>query len=54
MFKLKVEKRDIKENLNSLRKSGKMPAVFYGPKDASTPIKLGLADFKKALAASIG
>ncbi len=49
MFKLKVEKRDIKENLNSLRKSGKMPAVFYGPKDASTPIKLGLADFKKAL-----
>ena len=25
-----------------------MPAVFYGPKDPSTPIKVVLADFKKA------
>jgi large subunit ribosomal protein L25 len=48
MFKLKVEKRDIKERLESLRKSGMMPAVFYGPKDPSTPIKINLADFKKA------
>jgi large subunit ribosomal protein L25 len=48
MFKLKVEKRDIKERLESLRKSGVMPAVFYGPKDPSTPIKINLADFKKA------
>ncbi len=48
MFKLKVEKRDIEENLNSLRKSGFMPAIFYGPKDPSTPIKLTIVDFKKA------
>ena len=48
MFKLKVEKRDIQESLTTLRKSGKMPAVFYGPKDPSTPIKLSLVDFKKA------
>jgi len=48
MFKLEVEKRDIKERLEPLRKSGKVPAVFYGPKDSSTPIKLNLVDFKKA------
>jgi large subunit ribosomal protein L25 len=48
MFKLKVEKRDLKEGLDLLRRSGKIPAVFYGPKDPSTPIKLSLADFKKA------
>jgi large subunit ribosomal protein L25 len=48
MFKLKVEKRDLKESLELLRKSSKIPAVFYGPKDPSTPIKLTLADFKKA------
>ncbi len=48
MFTLKVEKRDLKENLNAMRKSGKIPAVFYGPKDASTPIKISLVDFKKA------
>jgi len=48
MFKLKVEKRDLKEGLDSLRKSGNVPAVFYGPKDPSTPIKLTLVDFKKA------
>lgn len=48
MFKLKVEKRDLKENVATLRKSGLMPAVFYGPKDPSTPIKVSLVDFKKA------
>jgi large subunit ribosomal protein L25 len=48
MFKLKVEKRDLKENVAVLRKSGQMPAVFYGPKDPSTPIKVSLIDFKKA------
>jgi large subunit ribosomal protein L25 len=48
MFKLKAEKRDLKEGLVSLRKSGSMPAVFYGPKEPSTPIKIVLADFKKA------
>jgi large subunit ribosomal protein L25 len=48
MFKLNVEKRDLKEKVADLRKSGQMPAVFYGPKDPSTPIKLSLVDFKKA------
>ena len=48
MFKLKVEKRDLKESLDVLRKSGQMSAVFYGPKDPSTPIKISLVDFKKA------
>jgi large subunit ribosomal protein L25 len=48
MFKLNVEKRDTKESLDTLRKSGKLPAVFYGPKEASTPIKLTQVDFKKA------
>jgi len=48
MFKLKVEKRDLKESVSALRKSGQMPAVFYGPKDPSTPIKVSLVDFKKA------
>ena len=48
MFKLKVEKRDLKENVATLRKSGFLPAVFYGPKDPSTPIKVSLVDFKKA------
>lgn len=48
MFKLKVEKRDLKEGLNGLRKAGQVPAVFYGPKDPSTPIKMSLVDFKKA------
>jgi large subunit ribosomal protein L25 len=48
MFKLKVEKRDSKEGLVPLRKSGIIPAVFYGPKEPSTPIKIVLADFKKA------
>lgn len=49
MFKLKVEKRDLKEKVADLRKAGYMPAVFYGPKEASTSIKLLVADFKKAL-----
>lgn len=48
MFKLKVEKRDKKENLDFLKKSGLIPAVFYGPKDPSTSIKINLSDFKKA------
>jgi ribosomal protein L25 (general stress protein Ctc) len=30
MFKLQVEKRDLKEALAPLRESGKIPAVFYG------------------------
>ncbi|MFA7252256.1 MAG: 50S ribosomal protein L25 [Candidatus Paceibacterota bacterium] len=49
MLKLKVEKRDLKESLDSLRSAFKLPAVYYGKKEASTPIKLNLIDFKRAL-----
>ena len=48
MFKLQVEKRDLKEALAPLRESGKIPAVFYGPKEPATAIKLTVSDFKKA------
>lgn len=49
MLKLTVEKRDSQENLDSLRRQSKVPAVFYGKKEAPTSIKLNLIDFKKAL-----
>lgn len=49
MITLKVEKRDSKENLAEIRKTGGIPAVFYGKKEASTPIKLSFADFEKTL-----
>lgn len=45
---LKVEKRDVKASVEDLRKAGKMPAVFYGKKEASTPIAISLVDFVKA------
>lgn len=49
MITLKVEKRDVKENLAEIRKAGKIPAVFYGKKENSTPIKLSFSDFEKTL-----
>lgn len=49
MITLKVEKRDIKESLGEIRKAGQMPAVFYGKKEASTPIKLSYPVFEKTL-----
>jgi large subunit ribosomal protein L25 len=48
MLTLAVEKRDMKANMESLRKGGRIPAVFYGPKEKSTSVVLSLADFKKA------
>lgn len=33
--------------LDSVREAGMMPAVFYGPKEASTSISVPLSDFKK-------
>ena len=48
MFKLKVQKRDLKESVKALRQASQVPAVFYGPKEPSTPIKMSLVDFKKA------
>lgn len=45
---LKIEKRDLKADVGALRKAGKIPAVFYGKKEASTPISIASVDFTKA------
>jgi large subunit ribosomal protein L25 len=47
MIKIIVEKRNTKESPDFLRESGKVPAVFYGKKEASTPITISRAEFKK-------
>ena len=49
---LKVEKRDIKADVAALRKAGKIPAVFYGKKEPSTPISIASVDFMKAYKAA--
>lgn len=47
MLSLAIEKRDAKDSLVKIRAAGKMPAVFYGPKEVTTPIMIPLAAFKK-------
>ena len=47
MLTLKVETRDTKSDLADIRKAGKIPAVFYGKKEASTPISIPRIDFLK-------
>jgi large subunit ribosomal protein L25 len=47
MLSLTAEKRDSSHKLESLRAAGKMPAVFYGPKEASTSITLSAKEFGK-------
>jgi large subunit ribosomal protein L25 len=49
MLTLNVEKRDPKTTLASIRKAGKMPAVFYGKKEKSTSIEIPYAIFEKTL-----
>ncbi|MEK7642465.1 MAG: 50S ribosomal protein L25 [Patescibacteria group bacterium] len=44
---LKAEKRTQIGNLGDLRKQGFLPAVYYGHKQASTPIQLRKNDFLK-------
>lgn len=39
----------VRESSESLRKKGLLPAVFYGPKEKSTPIVLNKIDFVKIL-----
>lgn len=46
---LEVSVREPKVNLVALRKSGKMPAVFYGKKQKSTPVAVSLVEFLKVL-----
>jgi large subunit ribosomal protein L25 len=47
MLILEAQKRDGTVELAELRKQGKMPAVFYGKKTASTPIAISQGDFLK-------
>lgn len=44
---LEVRKRQGKKSLNELRAGKEMPAVFYGPKETSTPIAVEVDAFKK-------
>jgi large subunit ribosomal protein L25 len=47
MITLNVSKRNIKAPLKELRKSGFIPAVYYGPKQTSTPVAIKEIDFLK-------
>jgi len=47
MLTLEAQKRDTKTNLATLRKEGKVPAVFYGRKEKSTPVVVSGVDFAK-------
>jgi len=47
MLTLGIEKRDTKITLAVLRASGRLPAVFYGPKESSTPISVSEKEFVK-------
>lgn len=49
MFELEIEERDIKANLKEARESGRIPAVFYGPKAKSTSFFVNKVQFKKVL-----
>ncbi len=44
---LKVEKRDVKTKPAALRAKGFVPAVFYGKKEAATPISVKQPEFVK-------
>lgn len=47
MFTLDAQVRDKSVSLDSIRKEGKMPAVFYGKKTESTPVTITQKDFIK-------
>ena len=44
---LKITKRDLTEKPATLRAKGFVPGVFYGKKEASTPISVALPEFVK-------
>lgn len=48
MLTLNVEKRDAQTSAQNIRKTGKIPAVFYGPKEKSTPVTIDMKAFMKA------
>ncbi len=47
MLTLEVTKRNAKDNVESLRKEGKIPAVFYGKKNPATSITVSAKEFVK-------
>ena len=47
MFAIKAKTRDLKDNLEKLRKAGEVPAVFYGMANPTTPISISNIEFKK-------
>jgi large subunit ribosomal protein L25 len=47
MLTLKAEKREKTDKLEQIRQAGKLPAVFYGKKEATTPISITKKDFLK-------
>lgn len=47
MFIIKAEKRNEGINLDTLRETGKIPAVFYGAGKTTTSISVPIVDFKK-------
>ncbi len=47
MITLKVELRDPKSKLAAIRREGFVPGVYYGHKEASTPVVFPLNTFKK-------
>lgn len=47
MLTLNAEIRNDSSKLDELRKAGNIPAVFYGKKEASTPISIPKIDFLK-------
>jgi large subunit ribosomal protein L25 len=47
MFAIKTKTREAGEKLDVLRKSGFIPAVFYGAKQANTSVSVPTIDFKK-------
>jgi large subunit ribosomal protein L25 len=47
MLSLQFTKRQNADTLHNIRSKGNVPAVFYGPKEASTAIFIKESDFKK-------
>lgn len=47
MLELQVKERDTKKKPAALRSVGVLPAVFYGPKEETTPVELNAKDFEK-------
>jgi large subunit ribosomal protein L25 len=47
MLSLDIQKRDMKVGAEKIRKTGQIPAIFYGPKETSTAITVDSIAFKK-------